>query len=58
MERSITEDKVFKWLLDRNDVSTNPKREDEEPMPTILHAVTSSSARAAAKRTYDVSPGC
>jgi trigger factor len=23
MERSITEDKVFKWLLDRNDVSTN-----------------------------------
>jgi len=23
MERSITEDKVFKWLFDRNDVSTN-----------------------------------
>jgi trigger factor len=23
MERSITEDKVFKWLLDRNDVSTH-----------------------------------
>ena len=23
MERSITEDKVFKWLLERNDVSTN-----------------------------------
>jgi trigger factor len=23
MERSITEDKVFKWLMDRNDVSTN-----------------------------------
>jgi trigger factor len=23
MERSITEDKVFRWLLDRNDVSTN-----------------------------------
>ncbi|MFL5632593.1 MAG: trigger factor [Gemmatimonadaceae bacterium] len=23
MERSLTEDKVFKWLLDRNDVSTN-----------------------------------
>jgi trigger factor len=23
MERSITEEKVFKWLLDRNDVSTN-----------------------------------
>jgi len=23
MERGITEDKVFKWLLDRNDVSTN-----------------------------------
>jgi trigger factor len=23
MERSITEDKVFKWLLDRNDVLTN-----------------------------------
>jgi trigger factor len=23
MERSITEDKVFKWLLDKNDVSTN-----------------------------------
>ncbi|HEY8832256.1 MAG TPA: trigger factor, partial [Gemmatimonadaceae bacterium] len=23
MERSITEDKVFKWLLDRNDVSSN-----------------------------------
>jgi trigger factor len=23
MEKSITEDKVFKWLLDRNDVSTN-----------------------------------
>ena len=23
MERSITEDKVFKWLLDRNDVATN-----------------------------------
>ena len=23
MERSITEDRVFKWLLDRNDVSTN-----------------------------------
>lgn len=23
MERSITEDKVFKWLLDRNDISTN-----------------------------------
>jgi trigger factor len=23
MERSITEDKVFKWLIDRNDVSTN-----------------------------------
>jgi trigger factor len=23
MERSITEDKVFKWLLDRNEVSTN-----------------------------------
>ena len=23
MERSITEDKVFKWLVDRNDVSTN-----------------------------------
>jgi trigger factor len=23
MERSITEDKVFKWLMDRNDVPTN-----------------------------------
>jgi hypothetical protein len=23
MERSLTEDKVFTWLLDRNDVSTN-----------------------------------
>jgi hypothetical protein len=23
MERGITEDKVFKWLLDRNDVLTN-----------------------------------
>jgi len=23
MERGITEDKVFKWLLERNDVPTN-----------------------------------
>ena len=23
MERSITEDNVFRWLLDRNDVLTN-----------------------------------